>query len=109
MTGKYIEFKKGDTIIKAKRKMCAYLKINGYRMEVLLAGRRSGSFTWEGEQWTFETIYANPEPRGYVPNVQGINGRNSQAHTTYTVRNGNIEMTYSRVSGRLMNTKFLTN
>lgn len=108
MTGKYIEFKKEDIVIKAKRRMCVHLDINGYRMERLLGGRRSGAFTWEGERWTFETIYANPEPRTYIPNPSGYHAR-EKVSPTYTVRNGNIEMTYSRVSDRLMSTRFITN
>jgi len=108
MTGKYIEFKKGDTIIKAKRRMCVHLDINGYRMDRLLDGKRDGSFTYGGETWTFQTIYANPEPRAYIPNPTGYHAR-EKASPTYTVRDGNMERVYSRVSGRLMKTRFITN
>jgi len=107
MTGKYTEFKNDSGIIlKGKLNFCIANELpHMYALEKLRAKRKEGSFILNGITWNFKLVYANPEPRAYIPNPKGLTKKEKPTHYTKVV--GNMEMVYSSISNRLISSRSL--
>lgn len=90
MTGKYIQFEHGDSIINTKSSFMERTGIPKRVLERLKGSNKEGIINWNGVPWKFKTVYKTLQERSYTPNPKGNWGKS----TITTKVLGRLELTY---------------